>query len=87
MRPKAKERLPDILKALTDEGLGTYLKVNTTENVYFKPEPTDDNKEKIMVHLKKSTWQEYHDAFNQRESNTLISESQFARLLAKSPVN
>lgn len=85
MRPKAKSNLPDILTKLTDEGLGSFLQVNNTESVFFKPEPTDDNEEKVKVYLKKSTWQEYCDTFTKRESPNLISASQFERLLAKSP--
>ena len=85
MRTKAKDNLPGIMKKLTEEGLGAFVQVNSSESVYFKPEPTDDNEEKVKEHLKKSTWQEYCEAFRRKESSTLISASQFERLLAKSP--
>lgn len=85
MRTKAKDNLPGILKKLSDEGLGIYLQVNNSESVYFKPEPTDDNEEKVKKHLKKNTWQEYGNSFRGKESSNLISPSQFERLLAKSP--
>ena len=87
MRPKARERPPDILKNLSDEGLGSFLQMSTTESVYFKPEPVSANEERVKPHLKKSTWQEYCEAFSKRESNNLISVSQFERLLAKSPIS
>ena len=82
MRNKARDRLPDIMKALSDDGLGSFLKVSSTESVYFKPEPIPSNEDKVKLHLKKNTWQHYCDAFSERESHNLISASQFDRLLA-----
>lgn len=84
MRPKAKEKLPDIIKKLELEGLGSFLQFSSTESVYYKPKPTNNNEEKVTAYLKNNTWKDYCDAINKKD--TLISAAQYTRLIAKAPV-
>lgn len=85
MRIAAKNKVVEIMKDLEQNGLEAYLQISNIESVFFKPLPTDSNKEKIEALLIKSNWTDYCSMFGKREATRLISEAQFARLLDNSP--
>ena len=51
----------------------------------MKPLPVEENKLTVEPLLGKALWSEYCDAFKKKESEKLISRTQHARLLSKSP--
>ena len=54
-------------------------------HVLYKPFPDVDNQLTVVEHLPNTTWEQYTTLFQQREEKALISDSQFQRLLLRSP--
>ena len=69
------------MKSLADQGLGHYKEVSNTK-VYYKPLPTDGNKELIEKHGIQTT--EYMDVFSKKNMKD-ITQAQYNRLLSMSP--
>lgn len=69
------------MKSLVDQSLGYYKEVSNTK-VYYKPLPTDGNKELIEKHRIQIT--EYRDIFCNKNMKG-ITQAQYNRLLSMSP--
>ena len=82
MRSKAQQNFQRLVK---ENGIGCYLELSTTESVYYKPLPVEENKVMVEPLLGKALWSEYCEHFKKKESEKLISRTQHTRLLSKSP--
>ena len=84
-RTIAQERFHEIVRELEGKGLGKHIEFNKNESAYYKPLPSAEIQATLQGHLGKATWDEYCTAFKSKESEKVITASQYQRLLGNHP--
>ena len=83
-RTVASQRVKPVMLTLQQEGLGCF-KEQGKEAYYFKPLPTEGNKEAILAKLGggEDVWGDYVSNFRKKDSS--INTSQMKRMLKQAP--